>query len=256
MRARADAQIESGGDARAVTVLITALVCLWLIRFFGMPYEAWRLTAILDGVGLDGPSVWLNRALVSSPDAQINSLVYWSVACILGYVAIPLLVVTLFLRESVWGFGAGLGASGAYGWVYLLLLAAIAPLVVVASFTQAFQSSYPFYQLEAGEPLWPTFWVWEGLYAIQFASLEFFFRGFLLHGLVRRFGYLSIFVMTGLYMMIHFQKPAAEAFAAVIAGVVLGTLALESRSIWWGAVAHVTVALSMDFLALWHLGLF
>ena len=94
------------------------------------------------------------------------------------------------------------------------------------------------------------------MYAVQFASLEFFFRGFLLHGLVRRLGYLSIFVMMGLYMMIHFQKPAAEAFAAVIAGFVLGTLALESRSIWGGAFSHVTVALSMDFLALWHRGFF
>ena len=122
-----------------------------------MPYEAERLSAVLDSFGLDGLSVWLNRALVDSPNAQINGLVYWSSARILGYVVIPVLVIALLLRDSVWGFGAGLGASGAYWWVYLLLVAAITPLVVAASFTQAFQLSYPFYQIEAGQPLWPQF---------------------------------------------------------------------------------------------------
>jgi membrane protease YdiL (CAAX protease family) len=52
------------------------------------------------------------------------------------------------------------------------------------------------------------------------------------------------------YCMIHFGKPWAEALAAIIAGVVLGTLALKTRSIWSGFLIHVTVAVSMDLAAL------
>ena len=52
------------------------------------------------------------------------------------------------------------------------------------------------------------------------------------------------------YCMIHFGKPWAEALAAILAGVVLGTLSLKTRSIWSGFLIHVTVAVSMDLAAL------
>ena len=40
------------------------------------------------------------------------------------------------------------------------------------------------------------------------------------------------------------------AMAIILAGVVLGTLALKTRSIWSGFLIHVTVAVSMDLAAL------
>jgi membrane protease YdiL (CAAX protease family) len=52
------------------------------------------------------------------------------------------------------------------------------------------------------------------------------------------------------YCMIHFQKPMAETFGAIIAGLVLGTLAMRTRSIWGGVAIHAAVALTMDVLAL------
>ncbi len=32
-------------------------------------------------------------------------------------------------------------------------------------------------------------------------------------------------------------------------------MSLKTRSIWFGACLHVAVAMTMDFLALWHKGL-
>ena len=89
---------------------------------------------------------------------------------------------------------------------------------------------------------------------MQFAALEFFFRGFLVHGLVPRFGYLAVVVMVVPYNMLHFGKPMPEALAAIVGGLVLGTLALRTRSIWWGAALHIAVAATMDVLALGHIG--
>jgi membrane protease YdiL (CAAX protease family) len=54
--------------------------------------------------------------------------------------------------------------------------------------------------------------------------------------------------------MIHFGKPFPETLAAIIAGIVLGTISLKSRSIWMGVAIHYTVALSMDIAALWQKG--
>ena len=58
------------------------------------------------------------------------------------------------------------------------------------------------------------------------------------------------------YCMAHFGKPFLEPFAAVIAGFVLGTLALKTGSIWLGFLLHVSVALTMDASALWRKGTF
>jgi len=52
------------------------------------------------------------------------------------------------------------------------------------------------------------------------------------------------------YCMIHFQKPLLETFGAIVAGLILGLLALRTRSIWGGATIHVAVATSMDVAAL------
>lgn len=58
------------------------------------------------------------------------------------------------------------------------------------------------------------------------------------------------------YCMIHWNKPLAETLAAIVAGLVLGTLSLRSRSIWWGVAIHYWVALCMDVAALWQKGFF
>jgi len=50
--------------------------------------------------------------------------------------------------------------------------------------------------------------------------------------------------------MIHYGKPVLETLGAIVAGTVLGTLALRTRSIWSGFLIHVTVAVSMDIAAL------
>ena len=86
-------------------------------------------------------------------------------------------------------------------------------------------------------------WTWEALYAAQFISLEFFFRGFLLQGLRRALGANAIFVMIVPYCMIHYGKPMPETFGAIGAGLILGTLAMRTRSIWGGVLIHIGVAI-------------
>ena len=147
--------------------------------------------------------------------------------------------------------------SGAFrhGWVYVVMFAIVGPLVLIVSRDAHFQATYPFYRPPRGQ-LWPTFWEWEILYALQFFALEFFFRGFMVQGLRHRFGAYVIPVMTVPYCMIHFHKPLPEVFASIIAGLALGFMSLKTRSILLGFAIHVSVALSMDFTSLWRRGFF
>jgi len=55
--------------------------------------------------------------------------------------------------------------------------------------------------------------------------------------------------------MIHFQKPMAECFAAIMAGIFLGWISYRNGTIWLGLVLHCTVAFSMDLFALNNKGL-
>ena len=94
----------------------------------------------------------------------------------------------------------------------------------------------------------------ERLYLMQFVAVEFFFRGFLLHGAKHRFGAWAILLPLIPYMMVHFGKPPAEAAGEVVAGLVLGFLSLRTGSILYGVVLHAGVALAMDLASLTQQG--
>ena len=241
-------------DREAGAVLLTAVLCLTLIQFFGRPgvLETWRHLA--SALQLDSTMASLHRWLNQGPEARFHARVFWAAARALGLLVIPAAVVVLVLRRPLTDFGLRTRGILPHAWMYLALLALITPAVVIASFTQPFQATYPFYRLAPGEPLWPNFWLWELLYASQFVGIEFFFRGFLVHGLKRRMGYAAVWVSLVPYTMIHFEKPFAECLGAILAGWVLGTLSLRTGSMWWGAAIHTVVAWGMDLLSLGHQG--
>jgi membrane protease YdiL (CAAX protease family) len=187
-----------------------------------------------------------------SPRAQLWRLAWWAFLIISIYAFIPMLIIRFLFRESVSNYG--LRSRGAFKDIrlYVGMLCVMIPLVFYFSTTKSFQARYPFYDLKQGEPYFPDFMIWELLYFLQFFALEFFFRGFVLHGLKNRFGFYSIFIMTIPYCMIHFGKPLPETIAAIIAGIVLGILSLKSRSVYLGVLIHYSVAITMDLCSLWH----
>ncbi len=241
-------------NRRVAIILVTAAVALTALNFGATSRPHWFLT-LLELVGLDALAAAGRDAFFVSPQRELNGLMFWGTIQVLSYVAIPVLVIRFVLREKISDFGTRVGGILSHGRTYLALFAVAVPFIVLASTTASFQARYPFYDLAAGESLWPNMWLWWLFYAAQFAALEFFFRGFLVHGLKGRLGYIAIFVMLVPYNMLHFTKPVLEALAAIPGGYVLGSLSLRTRSIWWGAALHCAVAGTMDVLALIQKGL-
>lgn len=184
----------------------------------------------------------------------LDSGLTWVAACVIGYVIVPLMVVLLVHRARPGSVGYGLSGFRGHVRVYLGLFALVLPLVLVASTRPDFRSFYPF--VGAAREDVPTFLLWEAAYITQFVALEAFFRGYLLFTLEKHMGTLAVFVMTVPYVMIHWHKPPLEAYGAVVAGVVLGMLALRYRSWAGGAMVHALVAVTMDTLAVRQAGLF
>lgn len=244
-----------GVDGKVITVLLTTAVALTVQRYLGGLDGYDRLARWLDVLGLQHLAASLVGAMEDPAGGQLNRLTYWALSCVVTWVVLPALVIRLGLRERLRDYGVkGTGLFADF-WLYVLMLVVVLPLVFLASTDAHFLGTYPFYRLSPGEPPWPVLFRWEAFYVLQFFAVEFFFRGFVLHGTRRRFGWYAIFVMVVPYCMIHFAKPMPEAFGSIIAGVVLGFMSLKTRSIWMGTAVHVTVALAMDFLSLWRHGL-
>src|SRR5262245_22755294 len=140
-------------------------------------------------------------------------------------------------------------------WIYAALFVVFAPVVYLVSRRADFQSTYPFFRPRPG-PLGWHFVAFEVAYCLQFLGVETFFRGVMTLGLKPALGRASILVMIAPYAMIHFHKPMLEAFGAIGAGLVLGSLAWRTGTVIWGWMLHYAVALSMDLLSLHQAGRF
>jgi hypothetical protein len=178
---------------------------------------------------------------------ELRGFAWWAGWRVLGYIVIPL-VALVAMREPIGEYHISPRGFFHHLWIYAVLFLCIAPAVIAASTTESFRQTYPFYRMANRSRF--DLWSWEALYAAQFLALECFFRGFILAGLRRALGANAIFVMIVPYCMIHFGKPLPETLGAIGAGIILGTLAMRTRSIWGGVLIHVGVAISMDVLAL------
>lgn len=224
-------------DTHPLVALATGAVCLALMEYFGHTVHFGQLV-----------DAW-EPSLRDSPHFELMGFAWWSVFRVLGYFVVPAIVAVAVFREPLREHGLETRGFFEHAWIYAVSYAVVLLCVVlVARHHPHFQSYYPFYR--QANRSWADFWAWELLYAAQFFSLEFFFRGFWLRAMRPSMGSQAIFAMVVPYCMIHFGKPFLETLAAIVAGIVLGTLSMKTRSIWSGFLIHVSVAVSMDVAAL------
>jgi len=219
-------------------ICATACVCLGIVQF----------------VGDQSTYLELFPLKLRNADWMLGYRAWWVGWTVIGFLALP--AAFMVIRHGGHIRDCNLSWSGfrEHVWIYVGLFAVVFPVIYLVSWSPSFYSYYPLYTL-AGRS-WKDLLLWEGLYAGQFLALEFFFRGFLVGGLGRYIGILSVPVSVMPYMMLHFSKPWPEAYAAIVAGFVLGWLAWKTKSIWGGVFIHCAVAVSMDLLALSHKGQF
>ncbi len=225
-------------DYMPLVVLASAAVILTLIEYFG-DRDTFEI-AIRRWI----PTFLKHRYY------SLTSYAYWSGSRVTGYLVVPFLISQFLPGERFSRYGLSFRGFFKHLWIYGLLFMIVLLPVIMVSYTKSFQDTYPFYKLAARS--WFDFLAWEAFYAIQFFSLEVFFRGFMIHPLKRSLGAYAIFAMALPYCMIHYNKPLAEVFGAILAGIVLGTLSLRTGSIWCGVLIHISVAVTMDSLALVH----
>ncbi len=241
-------------DLRPLWIFLIAAICLTGINFLSVS-SSYKLFSPLLDVFNGSWSKRLGYWLYGHKDYELNQLIYWGAWSSFFYFVVPAIVVRFVWKQKLSEYGFKL--KGAFnGWpIYVGMFLIIMPCVLIVSYNKGFQGTYPFYE-PPRQNFMGKMLIWEIFYALQFITLEFFFRGFMVHGLKPKLGVYSIFAMVVPYCMIHFTKPMPECCGSIIAGVVLGTLSYHYRSVILGACIHICVAISMDFLSLWHKGYF
>jgi membrane protease YdiL (CAAX protease family) len=232
-------------DFRPFVALAMCAVILTLQEYYG-------------GTGYFEHSVWPHLVPLEAAHprfrlikyAELFGFAWWAATRVGGYV-LPFAVWKIFFRsDSLLDMGLRTRGFFQHAWIYGVFIAILIPILLLVSRQPDFGSYYPFYKLCSRS--WFDFLAWEAMYFAQFFALEMFFRGFWLGALRRSFGSGAIFAMAVPYCMIHFGKPFLEVNGAIVAGIALGSLSMKTKSIYQGFLVHITVAATMDFLAITH----
>jgi hypothetical protein len=186
---------------------------------------------------------------------------YWVIVTQLPAKLLLFLAVFWLLWKAGWlvpeppsrGFrdAVGLKTWGFHVGPYLGLLLLLVPLVALASTQPDFLRVYPklknigFMSHYPG-PLWLRQVGYELSYGLDFLSIELFFRGLLVIGLVRYAGEQAILPMATWYCTIHFGKPLAECVTSFVGGMALGVLAYRTRTVVGGLIVHLGLAWLME----------
>jgi uncharacterized protein len=224
----------------AVTASVTLFVgaCVGTFLFFANPYlapfEAYRL---------------------------VNA------ACLLW---IPCMAVVLFLKQDLALFGLTRG-DRKFGLKFALIATCVmTPVLIVASLQPQFRTFYgnmvsqPLamvdYAVRDGwtPPIRPLgVFYYEMIQGFYLFCWEFFFRGFLLFGLARarylgNFG--AVIIQAAAFALLHWSvvpaasKPPAEIASAVVGGLILGWLAVRTKTFFYGFVIHWSISAILDIL--------
>lgn len=212
-------------DAAAVFVpgLVTAAVAVFVLgEWFG------RLAA--GGTPAVSPARAVAAKLVGGSWMTVAAL------GIASWLGVPL-TDTLLSPRSV---GPSLGLAVSIGL-------AVTPVLMCAGWLPEMRQFYPEMRLVAGTASAAAAWRWRlamiGSWLVYLVGYEALFRGLLLPLLAGELGlWPGIAVATGLYVLAHLARPAAESLAAIPFGFVLATITLVTGSILAAIVLHWIIA--------------
>lgn len=188
---------------------------------------------------------------------------------------LPLVTILLFLRAEPSHFGMTRGDRRLglkwtlISWVVMVLILAV--LVSIPSLRTQFQGQYLFGRLTrplegVGAPFIPltnhinpkALLLYEMAMGFYLFCWEFLFRGFLLFGLQKsRVGAVgAVLIQALLFALLHWSyvkgasKPPVEVLSALPGGIVLGIVALRTRSFLYGFLIHWAISLTLDLILL------
>ncbi|HHH53253.1 MAG TPA: CPBP family intramembrane metalloprotease [Bacteroidetes bacterium] len=219
-------------DIHYYIILLSAPVLLSIYRYHGYPGTF---------------STIFNTGLPEDQNIRINQFIIFF---FLTFV-IPALYIIFAMKKPLSEFGLRLGD---YKWgikSLLLIPFLIIPVLYFGAKVPELQSEYPLAKSLLSDH--SHLFIYELSYLIfYYIAWEFFFRGFILFGLKNRFGIINaILIQTISSCLVHIDKPEGEIFGSILAGIVLGIIAIRTKSIWYVIILHATIGILTDLFIIY-----
>ena len=162
---------------------------------------------------------------------------------------VPILIIKLIFREKLADYGLRLGNGRRVLVCTLIFVPVMFVIGMLTGRDAAFWEVYPYNPAVTNAPM--LFFCHAMTYLAYYFGWEFFFRGFMQHGLRDSFGiYNAVLVQTMASTMLHFGHPLTETLGSIAGGLLWGFLALRCRSIWSGFLQHSVLGITLDWFIL------
>jgi hypothetical protein len=221
----------------------------WIVSTIGFLILAWSR----------GNAISFDVVKFLSENSQTYTFVFKAVFRVLPILTIifPLALFYWIYQKRTLDHFYGLNRRNINLKPYFVILLIMTPIVAIASLQPSFLREYPNYRT-AGITSFCEFYnldqglitmLYEVSYSLGFFTVELFFRGFLIFGLVRFLGSAVVLPMAVTYCVLHFGKPLGEAVSSLFGGYILGVIALKTENIYGGVVVHIGIAWLMELFA-------
>jgi membrane protease YdiL (CAAX protease family) len=221
-------------DRKVITVFLSSIILLTISWYFANPKFYRESVAFLNSENL--------------MTEEFKSYVYWFTLDIILFFIIPVYIIKYLFSEDLRNYGIYFGKkkSGLLYAVFTLLL--FVPVLHFLTVSEDFSQYFPLMQNAKDDLI--VFLIYEILFILFIFSWEFIFRGFILFGLEKHFGFYAVFIQMIPFVLLHTGKPFLETFSAIFGGLFLGYLALRTRSIFYGFLIHAAILVLLDFISL------
>jgi membrane protease YdiL (CAAX protease family) len=215
-------------DIHIYWLLISAPILLTLYRYYGYPEAFFRFFG-------------------DSGNSEIYARFWQFGIFFMLMMVIPLLSTRYFKELDLSAMGLGLGD---YKTGLKLVIVAIPfivlPIIYFAADMPELRSEYPLAKILLQDHSWIL--TYELSYiCFYYIAWEFFFRGFLLFGLLPKFGAMNaVLIQTISSCLIHIGKPEGEIIGSILVGIMFGAIALRTRSIWYVFLIHAAIGIMTD----------
>ncbi len=190
---------------------------------------------------------YLFQSFQNYSDPYLIEYLYWFIGDFITFFVLGILIIKFGFKEKLSDYGLRLGDIKTGFSFSLLFLSVMIILIWFVSATPAFAEKYP--HLSSAKSNWNTLLIYEAGMLLYMFAWEFMWRGFMLFGLEKKFGYYSVLIQMIPFVILHNGKPFLETFGAIFGGIALGILALRTRSIYYCVITHIGVMFSIDIIS-------
>ncbi len=181
-------------------------------------------------------------------NADLYEFIYWFSGDFLTYFICGILIIKLLLKEYISDYGMNF-RNPEFGFKLIAISVIIMlPVVWFVSSSVSFSDAYP--MLRQAKESWNKFLIFQVFLFLFIFAWEFFWRGFMLFGLKKEFGYYAVLIQMIPFVILHNGKPVFETFGAIIGALLLGILAYRTGSFLYGVIIHCLVMFMMEFISI------